>query len=238
MLLQCDASQLEWRVALELSKDYVGINEILNNEDTHANNQQAFALPSRLIAKIFLFRTIFRGSGWAFANDPDFMHVSTSTEFWDGMNEKFYRKYFALDKKHKEWMDIVSRGLPLIGPLGRQWSFTLKRDRYGNLKLPINQLVNFPVQGTGADIMTIARISAHKRIRAANLPCDFVSTVHDSIVVDTHTAYLQPIAQIFDEVFADLPKNIYKMFGYKWEVPMSCETKAGVNMKEMVKVEF
>ena len=229
-------SQLEWRVALELSKDYVGINEILNNEDTHANNQQAFVLPSRLIAKIFLFRTIFRGSGWAFANDPDFMHVSTSTEFWDGMNEKFYRKYFALDKKHKEWMDIVSRGLPLIGPLGRQWSFTLKRDRYGNLKLPINQLVNFPVQGTGADIMTIARISAHKRIRAAKLPCDFVSTVHDSIVVDTHTAYLQPIAQIFDEVFADLPKNIYKMFGYKWEVPMACESKYGPNMKEMSKL--
>lgn len=56
MLLQADASQLEWRVCLELSKDYVGINEILNNEDTHANNQQAFDLPSRLIAKIFLFR--------------------------------------------------------------------------------------------------------------------------------------------------------------------------------------
>jgi len=165
------------------------------------------------------------------------MHVSTSTEFWDGMNEKFYRKYFALDKKHKEWMDIVSRGLPLIGPLGRQWSFTLKRDRYGNLKLPINQLVNYPVQGTGADIMTIARISAHKRIRAANLPCDFVSTVHDSIVVDTHEAYLQPIAKIFDEVFADLPKNIHKMFGYRWEVPMACESKYGPNMRDMSKLK-
>jgi len=56
MLLQTDASQLEWRTALELSKDWTGINEIIGGEDTHAKNQEAFGLPSRLIAKIFLFR--------------------------------------------------------------------------------------------------------------------------------------------------------------------------------------
>ena len=63
MLVQVDASQLEWRTALELSQDWVGINEIIGGEDTHAKNQAAFGLPSRLIAKIFLFRIIFRGSG-------------------------------------------------------------------------------------------------------------------------------------------------------------------------------
>ena len=56
MLIQCDASQLEWRTVLELSRDQVGIDEILKGEDTHSKNQEAFNLPSRLIAKIFLFR--------------------------------------------------------------------------------------------------------------------------------------------------------------------------------------
>ena len=56
MLIQTDASQLEWRTALALSEDWVGINEIVSGEDTHAKNQEAFELPSRLIAKIFLFR--------------------------------------------------------------------------------------------------------------------------------------------------------------------------------------
>jgi len=56
VLLACDASQLEWRTAVELSKDTVALSEILNGEDTHAKNQEAFGLPSRLIAKIFLFR--------------------------------------------------------------------------------------------------------------------------------------------------------------------------------------
>lgn len=229
-------SQLEWRVALELSQDTVGIKEIINGEDTHANNQRAFDLPSRLIAKIFLFRTIFRGSGWAFANDPDFMHVSSDAKFWDALNEKFYKKYAHLDKKHKEWMALVSSGKDITGPLGRSWHLEMARDYKGELKLPLNQLVNLPVQGTGADIMTIARISAYKRIKKAGIPCDFISTVHDSIVVDTHVSCLPQLAGIFDGVFADLPMNIKAMFGYEWKCPMACESKYGPNMKDMRKM--
>lgn len=56
MLVKCDARQLEWRVAVALSEDKVGIQEILNKEDIHGNNQKAFVLPSRLIAKKYLFR--------------------------------------------------------------------------------------------------------------------------------------------------------------------------------------
>jgi len=237
MLLQCDASQLEWRTALELSGDEVGLAEVFNNEDAHAKNQLAFDLPSRLIAKIFLFRTIFRGSGYAFANDPDFMHVSSSPAFWDGMNEKFYAKYHGLDKKHKEWMQIVASGSPIVGPLGRSWTIPMGRDYKGELKLPINALTNYPVQGTGADVMTIARISAYKRIKKAGIPCDFISTVHDSIVVDTRMKYVQDLSAIFDAVFRDIPKNIKGAFGYDWEVPMACESKYGPNMKDMEKVK-
>lgn len=236
MLLQCDASQLEWRTALELSGDEVGLAEVINNEDAHAKNQKAFDLPSRLIAKIFLFRTIFRGSGYAFANDPDFMHVSSDPKFWDQMNEKFYAKYHGLDKKHKEWMQTVSSGRPIQGPMGRSWLIPMGRDYRGELKLPINALTNYPVQGTGADVMMVARISAYKRIKKAGIPCDFISTVHDSIVVDTHSEFLKPIATIFDQVFADLPMNIKAVFGYDWKVPMACESKFGPNMKKMQKL--
>ena len=233
MLIQVDASQLEWRTALEISKDWVGINEILEGEDTHAKNQAAFGLPSRLIAKIFLFRTIFRGSGWSFANDPDFMHVSTSAAFWDDMNEKFYNKYSSLNKTHHLWKDIVMSGKPIVGPLGREWTINIHRDFRGELKIPWTQLVNFPVQGTGADVMMLARLSASKRIKNAGIQARLISTVHDSIIWDTEDKYLEPIRDICDGVFADLPKNIERLFGYKWETPMAMEAKYGPNMKEM-----
>jgi DNA polymerase-1 len=235
MLLQCDASQLEWRTAVELSKDRTALAEILNGEDTHAKNQAAFVLPSRLIAKIFLFRTIFRGSGWSFANDPDFMHVSSDARFWDDMNEKFYKKYHDLDKQHFAWKDIVMAGNPIVGPLGRSWDIPIHRDYRGELKIPWTTLSNYPVQGTGADIMMLARLSAYRRIKEAKIKCDFISTVHDSIVVDTYEKHLEQLRDIFDSVFADIPKNIQRLFGYTWEVPLACETKYGPDMKHMSK---
>lgn len=221
--------------ALELSKDWTGINEILEGEDTHAKNQKAFDLPSRLIAKIFLFRTIFRGSGWSFANDPDFMHVSSSPAFWDEMNAKFYAKYNQLDKQHNIWKDIVLSGKPIEGPLGRSWSIKVLRDRFGEIKIPWTTLSNYPVQGTGADVMMLARLSAHRRINDAGIECQFVSTVHDSIVVDTRERHLETIRDIFDGVFRDIPSNIERLFGYKWDVPMACESKYGPNMLDMRK---
>lgn len=235
MLISCDASQLEWRVAIELSHDEVGLNEIRDKQDTHSLNQKAFDLPSRLIAKIYLFRTIFRGSGWAFANDPEFSHVSSSAKYWDNINYKFYNKYSGLDIWHKRCADKVLHGLPIIGPLGRAWTINIPRTEQGEIKIPWTTLTNYPVQGTGADIMKIARVSFYKRIKALGIPCLFITTVHDSIVVDAESKYLPKIAEIFHQVFADLTSNIQKMFGYTWTVPLECEVKYGPNMKDMVK---
>lgn len=234
--LQADASQLEWRTAVELSGDDVGLAEIVGGADTHTLNQVAFALPDRLTAKVYLFRTIFRGSGWSFANDPDFMHVSSSAKFWDGVNEKFYTKYDGLNQQHFKWKDLVLAGKPIVGPLGREWLIPLKFQFGKEFKIPWTLLSNYPVQGTGADIMLIARISAFRRIEALNLPVKFVTTVHDSIVVDCPSAYLQQITDIFYEVFDDLQKNIWKLFKYDWKTPLACECKFGMNMRDMTKI--
>lgn len=231
--------QLEWRVAVELSKDQVALAEILNKEDTHSKNQKAFGLPSRLISKIYLFRTIFRGSGWSFANDPDFMHVSSSAKYWDQVNEKFYKKYYGLDEQHKRWAQDVVQGRPIQGPLGRFWPVEMGVDKHGELFIPWTILTNYPVQGTGADVMMIARISFLKRLKKLDLTnvVKLVSSVHDSIVVDAPAAYMQQVTNLFHQVFDDLILNIKRSFGYTWEVPLACEVKYGPNMKDMKKID-
>lgn len=232
-------SFLEWRVAVELSKDPVGLQEILNKEDTHSKNEKAFNLPSRLIAKIYLFRTIFRGSGWSFANDPDFSHVSSSPKYWDNVNEKFYKKYNGLDKKHQEWGAVVVSGRPIEGPTGRFWPIEMGIDlRSGERYIPWTKLSNYPVQGTAADVMMIARISFWNRLQKKpwGHRVLIISSVHDSIVVDAPSELLMEISALFHEVFRDLPDNIYKLFGYKWDVPLACEVKYGNDMKNMKKV--
>lgn len=65
-----------------------------------------------------------------------------------------------------------------------------------------------------------------------------VSSVHDSIVVDSPAEHLHLIATMFHEVFRDLQANIKKLFGYEWKVPLACEVKYGPNMKDMEKYEL
>ena len=232
MLVQADASQIEWRVLLYLAQDMVGIEEIIKKLDTHSLNEKAFDLPSRLIAKIYLFSTIYRAKGWSFANNPDFMHVSTSPEFWDGVSEKFYSKYAAIDKKHKDWADIVLRGQPIVSPFGREWLISMKETRYGR-EIPWTVLTNYPVQGTAADVMMVARISFARRLKASGLSAKLISTVHDSIVTDVENPeHVQPVVNLFHQVFDDLPTNLDRLFGTTWNVPLDCECKAGLNMKE------
>lgn len=236
MLITADASQLEWRTALELSGDTVGINETVGGADTHSLNQVAFDLPSRLIAKIYLFRTIFRGSGYAFANDPEFMHVSTSPQFWDDIGEKFYAKYWRLNEWHHELSALVLAGQPIVGPTGREWLVEMARDYRGNIKLPWTVFTNYPVQGTGADVMMLARLSFSRRLKASGIPALLVQTVHDSITVDTPSMYSQALVDMFFGVFDDLQENIRKCFGYEWKTPLTCEVKMGMNQLDMNKV--
>ena len=240
MLISCDASQLEWRTILELSRDEVGIQEVLDGADTHSLNQEYFNLPSRLIAKIYLFRTIFnRGNGYAFTKDPNFMHVSTSVKFWDNIGQKFYTKYKRIDELYDKNLSLIASGKPIIGPLGREWLIDFVTDWKGDLQLPVTKSVNYPVQGTGADIMMLARLSFKRRL--LNSPYAdktlLISTVHDSIVLDAPGAYLEPLNAMFHSVFADIPKNVLKIFGYEWIVPLACEVKYGPNMKDMTKYQ-
>lgn len=238
MLIQCDASQLEWRVAVEYSKDPIGIKEIVDQLDIHSNNEKELQLPSRLIAKIFLFRTIFRGSGWSFANDPAFQHVSADPNYWDERNKRFYIKYKELDNLHIKWAQTVAAKAPIRGISGREWFVPMKIDKNGLPKMPWTDLTNWPVQGTGADIMAVARISLRNRLKKYKMEkIKLISTVHDSIVADSPDDQVQATANLMYEVFDDLPKNFKKLFNYEMVIPFPCGVKAGTNLLDNKLIE-
>jgi len=95
MLLQADAKQLEWVGATYLSQDQTALKEIWDSVDQHSDNQKRFGLPSRLIAKTFVFRLIYGGSAYSYANDPNFKDIGNE-RFWQGVIDQFYDKYKGL----------------------------------------------------------------------------------------------------------------------------------------------
>lgn len=249
MLIQCDAEQLEWRVLAFLANDAVAIKEINDNIDFHTENQKTFGLPTRLIAKVYLFRTIYRGTGYSFSIDPDFLVISNDPAYWDKINEKFFRKYKGIDKCHNEWANLVAARRPIVSPFGREWLITPVQKTYIDRftgkektveKLPMPTLTNYPVQGTGNDIMAVARVSLFNRLRKQDLLqyVKLVSTVHDSIVIDCHDDYVQKVANLMYEVFNDLKKNIYKLWSVNSPVDFLCKVKAGPNLLDVKPVPY
>ena len=216
-------------MAAFLSQDPVLIQEIRDGADLHTDNQNRFGLPSRLIAKIFNFRLLYGGSAYSYANDPEFMGISKSDKYWQDVIDAYYDKYRGIKEWHKRLVkEAVEKG-KIISPTGREYRF----EKYnGNIK--DTQVKNYIVQGTGADLMALARVSFYNRVKRAQLKeCLLVNTVHDSIVVDTIPENLEPVGNMFHSVFLDIPKNFEKLFGTEYNVPMECEVLYGDNWEDM-----
>lgn len=222
-------------MAAFLSQDPVLIQEIRDGADLHTDNQNRFGLPSRLIAKIFNFRLLYGGSAYSYANDPEFMGISKSDKYWQDVIDAYYDKYRGIKEWHKRLVkEAVEKGR-IISPTGREYRF----EKY-NGSIKDTQVKNYIVQGTGADLMALARVSFYNRIKKLGLKeCLLVNTVHDSIVVDINPKVCdnKVVARTMHEVFDDLPKNFEKLFLTPFNVPMECEVLMGDDWENMVEIK-
>ena len=227
MLLNADAKALEWVCAAYLSQDKVAMNEIHNQVDQHTDNQARFGLPSRLIAKTFVFRLIYGGSAYSYALDHNFKDIGDE-RFWDDVIKQFYKKYTGLGDWHEEIFEDAKMNAQLTMPTGRQYNFLPEISAYGKPKFPRTRILNYPVQGLGADLMAIVRVSLRNRLKGiGNLK--LINTVHDSIMIDydESTVSKDKLVPIVRAAFEDVPKNFEKLFGKEFNLPMRVDIQVG-----------
>jgi len=233
MLLQADAKQLEWVGATFLSQDKQALNEIWKEVDMHSDNQTKFGLPSRLIAKTFVFRLIYGGSAFSYANDPNFRDIGNE-DFWQKIIDAFYTKYKGLLQWHEQIVFKAKREGKLIMPTGRVYYYEPELTKYGKVKYPRTRILNYPVQGLGADLMAIARVSLRNRLLNKK-GVQLVNTVHDSIILDFDSKVWdnKDIVNIVDKCFNDVPKNFEKLFKVNFNLPMRVECQIGPSWGNM-----
>jgi len=234
LLINADAKSLELVAAAYLSQDKVLMNEIINKVPLHDDNQKRFNLPERVIAKVFVFRLIYGGSAYSYSVDPDFASVGFSQKKWQETIDSFYEKYPELAAWHVKIVQDVTLTGKLVLPTGRQFDYEPFETPQGDLKWPRTTILNYPVQGLGADLVMLARISFWNRVRKFGLKTLLVSTVHDSIVVDAPDEEVDTICQLFHDVFRDIPENFKRMFGVEFNLPMTAEVLIGKTMGKMV----
>jgi len=237
MLLQADAKQLEWVGAAYLSQDDLAIKEIWEGTDMHSDNQERFGLPSRLIAKTFVFRLIYGGSAYSYANDPNFKDIGDEN-YWQNIIDQFYNKYTKLKEWHDEIMFLAKRDRKLTMPTGRVYNYEPEVTSYG-VKYPRTKILNYPVQGLGADLMSIARVSLRNRLLDKE-GVKLINTVHDSIILDFDSKVWDnnSIVKIVNDCFNDVPKNFEKLFGKTFNLPMRVECEIGPTWGNMETIEW
>lgn len=227
--------------AVYLSQDRVGYDEILNNVDQHSANQKEFNLPSRLISKKFQFRLIYGGTAYAYANDADFESVGGDVEFWQAVIDKFYAKYKGIHAWHGFLMEEAMLTGKVVIPTGRV--FTYQPERKGPFKLewPRTTILNYPVQGFGADLMVLARILCLRRMRRLNEALRqkilIVCTVHDSIVFDCPDEIVPYLCSEIFKAWDEIPAEFERWFHRKFDLPCKVEIQAGKDWHNMEEVK-
>jgi DNA polymerase I-like protein with 3'-5' exonuclease and polymerase domains len=238
MIVQADVVGLEVLCAAFLSQDAVLYEELNRGVDIHSANQAAFNLPEgppgRLVAKVFKFRLIYGGSEYGFVQDSDFTHVSKSKKYWRAVIDKYYDKYKGIAAWHQKIVQEVATTSKLVMPTGREYEWDLMK--HGSFKIPEPQVKNYPVQGFGADIMSIARVSFARRFLSAGIHGKLINTVHDSIVVDVSDNDVRKVVDIFNNVFADLAANISRIFNIPFDLEVRCEVLVGKNQGDLYEI--
>lgn len=238
MIINSDAKALEVNCAAFLSQDPVLLDEVRNGFDMHSSNQEMLGLPSRLIAKIFVFRLIYGGSAYAYSVDADFAVCNFSQKKWQYIIDKFYEKYKGLYAWHTKIVQEVIQTGQLVMPTGRVYKYSTSVNYKGERVWPRTTILNYPVQGLGADIMTIIRVDFYNRLRnqLPVLEAKIINTVHDSIVIDCPKKEVDTIANMLYNIYIDIPKNFEKLFGIEYNLPLTNEISIGNNLKDLEEI--
>ncbi len=190
-LVSFDYSQIELRLAAEISSDKNFIKAFKNNEDIHASTaKEIFNLGDSQInndyrrkAKAINFGILYGISPYGLAKQLDI----SNTEAKDYINE-----YFLKYPKIKKYMDyqidfaktnqyvetIFKRKINIKGIADKNFAVRGFAER---------QAINAPIQGSAADIIKLAMIEIHKEIKLKNIEAQMLLQVHDELIFEVES---------------------------------------------------
>jgi DNA polymerase I-like protein with 3'-5' exonuclease and polymerase domains len=101
---------------------------------------------------------------------------------------------------------------------------------------PRTQILNYPVQGLGAEVMAIIRVILYRLLKARCPQALMVCTVHDSVLIDVPDEYVGLVVELCYEAFDRFPAFWRKVFECEFNVPLRTEVQYGPNWGEMEEV--
>lgn len=237
MIIDGDLAALEWRMAAELCRDPVMIQEIVDGIDIHTANAISIFGDAkyRQESKTVSFRSLYGGSAYAFHADSRMPDLGLAR--WEAIVEAFYAKYQGLGKWQKDNYKFVCANGWYKSFTGRRYKF-FKGKKGDSSEYPWPSVCNFVVQGTATgDIVPLILCNIFPKVKLISPEIKMINQVHDSIVFDCPDKYVDEVCELCLDTFEAIPKLVKEHYDYNWIVPMSGECSFGANWSDMVKYQ-
>jgi len=226
-LLAADYSQIELRIIAALSEEETMINAFKNGEDIHASTAakvfnvslEEVTREQRSNAKTVNFGIIYGVSAFGLSNQTD-LSRSEAKELID----TYYKTYPKLRNYMSELVDFAREHGYVQTVLGRRRY--LKNINSANAVVrgaAERNAVNAPIQGSAADIIKIAMINIHKKLKEGNYKTKMLLQVHDELVFDVYKPELETIQPLIKSEM----ENAYTL-----AVPLDVDMGLGNNWLE------
>ncbi|MCB0434636.1 MAG: DNA polymerase I, partial [Mangrovimonas sp.] len=227
ILLAADYSQIELRIIAALSDEENMISAFKHGEDIHASTAaKVFNVPlnkvtreQRSNAKTVNFGIIYGVSAFGLSNQTD-LSRSESKELID----TYYATYPKLREFINKQVHFAQEHGYVQTVLGRRRY--LKDINSGNAVVrgaAERNAVNAPIQGSAADIIKLAMINIHRKLKEGNFKTKMLLQVHDELVFDAYKPELDTIKPLIKTEM----ENAYKL-----AVPLVVDMGMGNNWLE------
>lgn len=226
-LLSADYSQIELRIIAALSGEDNMIAAFQNNEDIHRSTAakvfnvslEEVTKEQRSNAKTVNFGIIYGVSAFGLSNQ-----TSLSRKESADLIDAYYQTYPKLKAYMSHQVDFAREHGYVETISGRRRY--LKDINSANAVVrgaAERNAVNAPIQGSAADIIKIAMINIHKRLKEENFKSKMLLQVHDELVFDVHHSEIDKIQPMIKNEM----ENAFKM-----AVPLEVEMGLGKDWLE------
>ncbi|KAA3625210.1 MAG: DNA polymerase I [Flavobacterium sp.] len=227
ILLAADYSQIELRIIAALSKEENMIQAFKDGEDIHASTAaKVFNIPIKEVtreqrgnAKTVNFGIIYGVSAFGLSNQTDLSRTEAKE-----LIETYYKTYPKLRDYISEQIEFAREHGYVQTVLGRRRYLNAINGSNAVVRAAAERnAVNAPIQGSAADIIKIAMINIHKKLKEKNFKSKMLLQVHDELVFD---AYKPELDELRHMIKAEMEG------AYKLAVPLVVEIGLGEDWLE------
>jgi DNA polymerase-1 len=196
-----DLSQIELRVAALLSADPTMLGEYQKGVDRHIQTAQlifeksAVTLDERQLGKTLNFLMLYRGGPAKFGETVmRDMGLSLTHDFCRNAINLFDERYFVF----RQWQDRLIAYVREKGYLELPTGWSRSFGTGTSVNTYINEICNFPIQTTAAQLMQSAQYAIIREILDNRLRARIELQTHDSLHVDCPVEEQAQVDQIVD----------------------------------------